>query len=201
MTEINEAITPKMKGHVKIFDVTDKNNKLLLVDEDNSIHFENMSLALAESLARYNVSGVYVGPINTMVFGNGGTSVDQTGVITYLPKNVTGQTATLYNQTYSKIVDQNNPLNINVSENYMNVSHVSGNLFSDILVICTLGFGEPSGQQTLDTTSTLNDQYVFDELGLLNYDGKLLCHICFSPVQKSNNRLFEIQYSLRIALV
>ena len=201
MTKIQEQVSPNLKGHLKIFDVTDKGNKELLVDTWNAVHFENMSVALAESLARYNVSGVYVGPINEMAFGNGGTNVDQTGVITYLTKNTVGQNATLYNQTYSKIVDPNNPLNVNTSENYMSIAHVSGNLFTDVLIVCTLEFGEPAAQQLLDTTDTLNDQFVFDELGLINYDGKLLTHVIFSPVQKSQNRIFEIQYSLRIALV
>ena len=43
-----------------------------------------MSLALAESLANQGQ-----GFINSMVFGNGGTSVDPTGIITYLSPNST----------------------------------------------------------------------------------------------------------------
>ena len=198
MTNMVEHVRSNMKGHVLI---RDKSSGEVLLDKDNAINFENMSVALAESLARYNVSGIYVGPINTMVFGNGGTSVDQTGVITYLSPNTVGQSATLYNQTYSKIVDPNNPLNVNTSENYMDIAHVSGNLFTDILIVCTLDFGEPASQQLVDTTDTLNDQFVFDELGLVNYDGKLLTHVLFSPIQKSANRIFEINYSLRVALI
>lgn len=188
----------KMTGHVLI---TDKITNEIILDQNNAVNFEAMSLALALSLARQNVSGTYTGPIKEMVFGNGGTSVNGVGVVTYLAKNVTGLSATLYNQTYSKIVDQNNPQNPNPVDNYMNAVHVSGNLFSDVVVVCTLEFGEPSTQLALDNSTTMNDSFVFDELGLVNYNGNLLTYVNFHPVQKSANRIFEIQYSLRIALV
>ena len=195
--DIDDAAV-KMMGHVVIKDVVTNE---VVVDTFNMVHMENMNLALAQSLARTNVSGVYVGPINEMVFGNGGTSVNGVGVITYLSKNVVGQNATLYNQTYAKVVDQNNPLNVDTTQNFLSVSHVSGNLFSDIVVTCTLEFGEPVGQQVFDTTNTLSDNYVFSELGIINYDGKLLSHVLFSPVQKAQNRTFQIIYSLRLSMI
>jgi hypothetical protein len=195
---IRDSQELKMTGHVLI---TDKITKEVILDQNNAVNFEAMSYALALSLARQNVSGTYVGPIMEMVFGNGGTSVNGVGVVTYLAKNVTGLNATLYNQTYSKIVDQNNPQNTNPVDNYMNAVHVSGNLFSDVVVVCTLEFGEPSGQLALDNDTSMNDTFVFDELGLVNYNGNLLTYVNFHPVQKSANRIFEIQYSLRIALV
>lgn len=192
-----ELINQKIIGHVII---RDKMTQEVIVDAYNQVHLENMNLSLAESIARTNVLGTYVGPIENMVFGNGGTSVNGVGVITYLARNVVGQNASLYNQTYSKIVDQNNPQNVNTAENYLTVSHVSGNLFSDIIVTCTLDSGEPNGQQVFDSTTTLNDNFVFDELGLVSYQGYLLSHVIFSPVQKSTNRIFEIIYSLRLSM-
>jgi hypothetical protein len=197
MIEENKAKV-EMIGHVLI---TDKSTQEVILDEHNAINFEAMSYALALSLGNQNVSGVFIGPIEYMVFGNGGTSVSSVGVITYLDSNVTGLNASLYNQTYQKIVDQNNPQNTDTSNNFMTVAHTSGNLFSDLIVTCTLEFGEPAGQLALDNDSSYNDTYVFDELGLVNYNGNLITYVNFSPVQKSSNRIFEIVYTLRIALV
>jgi hypothetical protein len=160
-----------------------------------------MSLALAQSLGRINVGGVFVGPIEYMVFGNGGTSVNGVGVITYLDKNITGLNASLYNQTYEKIVDQNNSQDTDPSTNYMSVAHVSGNLFSDLIVACELNFGEPSGQLALDNSTDVNGAYVFDEIGLKTYAGNLISYSNFSPVQKASNRIFQISYTLRISLI
>lgn len=195
-----EKFPVKFVGILEIYDIT-TSDKSLVVKNTNSIHLENMSLALAQSLTRKNVAGVYVGPIKKLVFGNGGTSVNGVGVITYLNKNTTGESASLYNQTYEKIVDQNNPQNVDVTRNYLDAVHVPGNLFSDILVVCTLEFGEPAGQQVVDATTNINDNFVFDEFGLVNYDGKLLSHVLVSPVQKSANRIWQINYTIRVLMV
>ena len=97
MSKINENSGVLIQGHIKIHDP--ESNKVF-VNKRNAIHYENMSVALAESVANQGQ-----GFINSMAFGNGGTSVDPTGIITYLTPNSTGTNATLYNQTYSKIVD------------------------------------------------------------------------------------------------
>jgi hypothetical protein len=128
-------------------------------------------------------------------------------MITYLPPNVTGQNAALYNQTYAKIVDDTLISNPDPSRNKMTVSHVSGKLYSDILVTCLLDYGEPSGQFAFDNATDTESEFTFDELGLLaNYgtdgDGnimtQLITHVVFHPVQKSLNRTIEIQYTIRI---
>ena len=85
-----------IEGHIKIFD---PNNEEVFVDKRNAIHYENFSNSLAQAMANKNLGHIY-----QMAFGNGGSSVDTTGVITYLPPNITGQNATLYNQTYQKVV-------------------------------------------------------------------------------------------------
>jgi hypothetical protein len=138
-----------------------------------------------------------------MAFGNGGTSVDPTGVITYLPANSSGQNATLYNQTYYKVVDGSSSLNTDAARNKLTVSHVSGNVYTDIVVSCLLDYGEPNDQAAFDNTSNFNDTYTFDELGLKSWTGtvntgKLLTHVVFHPVQKSLNRLIQIDYTVRI---
>ena len=65
-----------------------------------------------------------------------------------------------------------------------------------------LDYGEPSGQEANDTATDTENQYVFDELGLLSYSptgqGRLLTHVVFHPVQKSLNRLIQIDYTVRV---
>jgi hypothetical protein len=184
-----------MEGHIRIFD-PDSGEEY--VNKRNAIHYENMSEALALSL-----SNKTTGFVHEMAFGNGGTNVDPTGVITYLPANSTGQSSSLYNQTYYKVVDDNSSLNTDAGRNKLTVNHVSGNIYSDIVVSCLLDYGEPSGQQAFDNTSNFNDTYTFDELGLKSWigtvnTGKLITHVIFHPVQKSLNRLIQIDYTIRI---
>ena len=187
----------KVEGHIKIWDPTSGE---VIVDKRNAIHYENMSIALANSLADRST-----GFINEMAFGNGGTTVDPTGIITYLTPNTTGTNASLYNQTYYKVVDDNSSGNKDTSRNKMEVRHTSGNKYTDIVVTCTLDYGEPAGQAAFDNTTDFNDTFVFDELGLKSWEGtengdtnKLLTHVIFHPVQKSLNRLIQIDYTLRI---
>lgn len=199
-----------VKGFVKI---TDYDSGEILVDKQNAVNYEAISIAMAKTLADYTLSGPDVGKqrvgyIYTMAFGNGGSSVDPTGVITYLPPNVSGVNASLYNQTYSKIVDQNAAANNDPSQNYMQVVHTSGELYTDIIVNCLLDYGEPAGQQAFDNANNYNGEYVFDELGLQVWDGlnqddsanlMLITHLIFHPVEKSLNRRLLVQYTLRIS--
>ena len=189
----------KIEGFVKI---TDPNSGQVLLDKKNAIHYENISIAMAETLSNRTVAQGG-GFIYEMAFGNGGSSVDPTGVITYLPPNVTGQNADLYNQTYSKVVDDNSAANTDPVNNKMTVLHTTGKPYTDILVTCLLDYGEPVGQQAFDNSTNFNGEYVFDELGLKCINGsttnlRLITHVIFHPVQKSLNRQIQIDYTLRI---
>jgi hypothetical protein len=134
--------------------------------------------------------------------------VDPTGVITYLPPNTVGQNAGLYNETYAKVVDDNSAADTDPENNKMTPLHTGGNVYSDILVTCLLDYGEPADQAAFDNSQSLNADYVFDELGLksrsldgsegLTTTGLLLTHVVFHPVQKSLNRLIQIDYTVRI---
>lgn len=184
-----------VEGHVRIFD---PNTNEVLVDKRNAIHYENMSIALAQTLANRNLGYIF-----SMAFGNGGSAVDPTGVITYLPPNTTGQNADLYNQTYSKVVDDTSAANTDPTRNYLTVLHTSGKVYTDVLVTCLLDYGEPAGQQAFDNSTNFNGEYVFDELGLKAWEGAgedlmLLTHVIFHPVQKSLNRQIQIEYTVRI---
>lgn len=193
------TVSYKVEGFLKIFD---PNSKEVFVDKHNAINYETMSEAIADTLSNRGYGEIY-----QMAFGNGGASVDETGVITYLPPNVTGQNAALYNQTYEKIVDDMSVFNLDPTRNKMTVFHTTGKTYTDILVQCLLDYGEPSGQAAFDNSTQTDSSYVFDELGLLaNYGTdnngntitRLLTHVIFHPVQKSLNRQIQIDYTVRI---
>ena len=183
-----------VQGHIKIFD---PETKEIYINKRNAIHYENMSIALAESLANQGQGFIY-----EMSFGNGGTSIDPTGIITYLTPNSTGTNATLYNQTYSKVVDERSVNNTDPVRNKTEIRHLSGTNYTDIIVSCLLDYGEPSGQDAFDTAASQTNNYVFDELGLRSYsadgNGRLITHVIFHPVQKSLNRLIQIDYTVRV---
>jgi len=191
----NEQGSVRIQGHIKIFD---PETKEVFVDKRNAIHYENFSIALANSISNNG------GFISEMAFGNGGSRVDPTGIITYLTPNSVGSNAALYNQTYYKVVDGQSPYDVDPSRNFMEVRHVPGTPYSDVLVTCLLDFGEPSGQAAFDTSVNQDGNYVFDELGLRGYSadganmGPLLTHVIFHPVQKSLNRMIQIDYTVRI---
>jgi hypothetical protein len=193
---INEMNGVFLQGHIKIHD---PETGEVLVNKKNAIHYENMSIALAESLANAGT-----GPISEMSFGNGGTSIDPTGIITYLTPNSTGANASLYNQTYSKIVDDRNASNLDPTRNKIETRHVSGTNYTDIIVTTLLDYGEPNGQDAFDTASSTNSTFVFDEIGLRaapvagQARGRLLTHVIFHPEQKSLNRLIQIDYTVRV---
>jgi hypothetical protein len=185
----------KIDGFLKIYDPNDGE---VFVNKHNAIHYENISIAMAQSLSDRGLGFVY-----EMAFGNGGSSVDPTGVITYLPPNVIGQNADLYNQTYQKVVNDKSAANQDPENNRMTVLHTAGTVYTDILVTCLLDYGEPPEQQAFDNSTNFNGEFVFDELGLKAWNGaadnlRLITHVIFHPVQKSLNRQIQIDYTLRI---
>ncbi|MBB13616.1 MAG: hypothetical protein CMC78_05540 [Flavobacteriaceae bacterium] len=194
MSKIKENSGVLVQGHIKIHD---PESGAVFVNKRNAIHYENMSIALAESVANQGQ-----GFISSMAFGNGGTSVDPTGIITYLTPNSTGTNASLYNQTFTKIVDDRSVSNLDPQRNKIETRHVNGTNYTDVVVTCLLDYGEPNGQDATDTASASDSLYVFDELGLTSYassgTGKLLTHVIFHPVQKSLNRLIQIDYTVRV---
>ncbi len=188
---------PRIKGHITIRDIESGE---VLVDKDNAIHYEHLSVAIAKSL-----SNEPTGRIFEMHFGNGGSMVSGTGTVTYFPPNVTGADADLYNPTYYKVVDTTSSANTDITKNFMEINHVTGTTFTDIIITCTLNYNEPADQQPFDDATDVNQKYIFDELGLKAYSpisgqGPLLTHVIFHPVMKAANRLIEIVYTLRISM-
>jgi len=192
----NESSGVSVQGHIKIYDPVTKE---VFINKRNAIHYENFSIALAQSIANQGE-----GTIAEMVFGNGGTRVDPTGIITYLTPNNVGNVAALYNQTYYKTVDAKQNYSLDPARNFMETRHIAGVAYTDVLVSCLLDFGEPSDQAAFDNATNSEGAYVFDELGLKSFStegpntGMLLTHVIFHPVQKSLNRLIQIDYTIRI---
>lgn len=185
-----------VEGHIKIYDPISQE---VFIDKRNAIHYENFSIALAQSMSNQDS-----GMIGEMVFGNGGTRIDPTGIITYRTPNTVGSEAQLYNTTYYKSVDSKRDENTDPARNYMEVRHRVGTYYSDILVSCLLDFGEPGDQLAFDNDTLDDGKYVFDELGLKSYNpegpgsGLLLTHVIFHPVQKSLNRMIQVDYTVRV---
>lgn len=196
-TGILESAGFHIEGHIKIHD---PETKEVFVDKRNAIHYENMSVALAASLANQGY-----GLIEGMSFGNGGSTVDPNGLITYLTPNNVGVNSGLYNQTYYKVIDPKNLQNIDPTRNFLEIRHVRGTVYTDIFCSVLLDYGEPNGQLAYDNAQNMNSDFVFDEIGLrassqdtVLGNGRLLTHVIFHPVQKSLNRLIQIDYTVRI---
>lgn len=200
MYNLKDNSIAKIVGHVKIVD-PDTGEEIL--NKRNAINYENMSISLA-----YLLGGLQTGlgqsyGISRMAFGNSGVVIDSTGTITYRPSNTGTTSGTLYNQTYSKLVSNLSTVD---PENCITVSHTAGTSYSDIIVTCTLGYSEPTDQDSTDLSTNVNGNYIFNEIGLLepNIDdltpGSTLTHIVFHPVQKSANRRIQVIYTIRISV-
>lgn len=190
----NETSGVYIEGHIKIHD---PESGEVFRDQRNAIHYENISVAMAQSLSNQGRGMIY-----EMAFGTGGTAVDPTGLITYLTPNTVGINSSLYNQTYAKVVDQNAAENLDPTRNKMEIRHISGATYTDIVITCLLDYSEPESQEAFDNSVDLDGNFVFDEIGLKSFNpdgnGKLLTHVIFHPVQKSLNRLLQIDYTVRI---
>lgn len=195
-----------MKGHVKI---TDKETGEVLLDKDNAIHYGNMAYIVAQALN--NRSDAF---LHYMAFGNGATSVDTSGRIIYKTPRVTESYesgANLYSRTYWKVISDTDE---NADSENNRVEVIPGVSYTDIKVTCTLNYGEPSGQDIFDSSTTNEGDYIFDEMALFSYPfntdleteeqrintSTMLTHVIFHPVQKSANRVIEIIYTVRIQL-
>ena len=189
-----DKTTIQVDGHVLIKDVdTDE----VLLDQHNAINYENISQAIVRLLANQQTTGKH-DFIKLMHFGNGGSSVDGSGTVTYLAPNTNSATGVLHNKTFEKIVDPNDAGVDTTTTNTMTTAHTAGELFSDLIVTCTLNYSEPGAQDTLDNSANQNGDFIFDELGLYSATGALITHIIFHPIQKSANRQIQVIYTVRV---
>jgi hypothetical protein len=195
---VNEDAGIGMNGHILI---RDKETGEELVNKRNAIHYGNMANMVANALNNQSQSYIHF-----MAFGNGGTSVDTAGKVVYKSPRVSESfeaSADLYSRSFNKVISAaaSDPTTDKIEV-------VAGSSFTDLKVTCTLGYAEPSDQDLFDSSTDNDGSYVFDELALFSYptDGssittsKMLTHVIFHPVQKSQNRIIEIIYTVRIQL-
>jgi hypothetical protein len=211
-----------VKGHVLIQDgmvlkngilVPDENTGRVRLDKFNAVHNQNMAAMIARGLSNTDADAIGTHQIYGIGLGNGGSSVDSMSQITYLPPNVTGSGARLYNQTYFEVVDEQQ--SGTPAANSVTFQQSTTDNTSIVIVTCTIAAGEPSGQDLTDTPPdpNFNSEYSFDELGLLSYgsagtfdyttvptDSLLMTHIIFSPILKTANRELVITYTLTVSV-
>ncbi len=202
------VIQTHVKGHVLIQDA--KTGEVLF-DGPNAVHNQNMATAIARGLSHSDYS-LATGnhQIYALALGNGGATVDSMDVISYLPPNITGVGARLYNQTYFDVVDPG-------AQAQNSVTYQSNpDTTSIVIVTMTITAGEPVGQDSSVTPpdTNFNSQYAFNELALYTFgtaapgfsyttvpaDSLLLTHIIFSPILKTANRELVITYTLTVSV-
>ena len=149
-----------------------------------------------------------------MAFGNGATSIDTAGKVSYKTPRVTEayeSGANLYSRTYWKAISASDE---NADQVNNNVEIIPGSNYTDIKCTCTLSYSEPSAQDVFDSSTTNEGDYIFDELALFTYPtdtslgtpeeiintSTMLTHVIFHPVQKSSNREIEVIYTVRVQL-
>jgi hypothetical protein len=190
---MSSSANVKITGHVL---AKYSDNGEVVLDQYNAVHPANLALAIARGLSNAADNQIY-----EIKLGNGGSTVDLMNLITYLPPNVTGTTADLYNPTYSELVDPQDGLTpAENSVSYQVNPDVDETAL--VLVTATIAAGEPAGQDLTDTPGNPDPdaQFAFDELGLFTSDDRLLTHIIFSPILKTANRELVITYTLTIAV-
>lgn len=203
MTGIKENVNTKVMGHLKI---TDKETGEILVDKMNAIHYGNLTAAIADALGGNNT-----GHFRYMGFGNNGTTIDSSGIIIYKQtntSNVYDPTATMYNKTWEE--------DLTASHNSITITRTAN--YSEVTLNVVLRQEVPADQDDIDNglsnpyESDANDgsgDYIFDEIALqcvfdseVSEDDQtnrlLVTHVIFHPVQKSANRVIDIQYTIRI---
>lgn len=189
-----------VKGHLKINDITDKDNPIELVNKSNAIHNGNMVFSIAKQLVGQDSNNTHA--FGWFCFGDGGSIIQQTGQVTYRPTNTSdlrSEIADLYNRTFQKRIGDEG-LTFKVSP------VIYAKAIADININVILQTGEPFGQLPMDNSIEYSDKYVFDEIGIFSNaesvnDANLLTHVVFHPVQKALNRVLEVDYTIRIEIV
>ena len=196
---MNSTANVKFENIVDVYayssaeDAKKNQNGIQVLHTHNDIHPENMSYLLGSAIMCYEDNQLY-----TMGFGNGGAQTDNIGRSVILPANTVGRNISLYNLTYQKVIANNSGSNSDPENNNISLEHITGNNFTDVIVRCMLNRYEPSDQESIDTVIPEDEKYVFNEIGLFDKLGNLVCHTCFNPIEKTANRVIVVVYRVRI---
>lgn len=200
----------RAEGHVVI---RDAETREVICDEYNAIHYGNLAASVAEALA-----GIDTGHIRYMAFGNGGTAISANGEITYRSPDVTNvrdPSSSLYSEIYHQEIGENGTTNDGTDEGNTVIPIQSNSQYADVKITCTLDFASTGNlQDPIDRANNLEDATIFDEIALYtgepniplsttlanSNDALMISHVIFHPIQKSNNRVLEIDYTIRIYL-
>ena len=185
---MNIDIPVQICGHVLI---TDSQTGEVLLDKSNAIHPQNMARIIARALSNEDNS-----IIHRIAFGNGGTFIDAAANTAYNPPNTgangEGWESRLYHETYSEIVDEDNPAhktdpgsagsdNVRIGGGAVptddpvggGVTSLEVGLKSNMIVSMFINQNEPTGQLTSQSpipTLTPDEKcFVFDEIGLYSF--------------------------------
>lgn len=182
-----DIVKTHVEGHLRIWD---KESGKILFDGHNDVNPENLSYAMALSLC-----GKSAGFIKYMAFGNGGARATSSNKYIYSVPQTVGRAASLYNEIVRK------DLSIADEDNYMIVTHATGNEYSDIMVRATMKKQDLDGVLGSVENNSIASEETFSEIGLVSTDGSLLTHLCFSPITKSDRAELVFDYLLRIAII
>ena len=200
----------KVLGFLKISDI---GNGEVLEETCNAIHFGNLADSIAASLA-----GMANGHIRYMAFGDGGTSISANGDITYRQPDVTNvkdTSSSLYSEIYHQEIGYNGTTNLGNDPTNTVLPVKSNSQYSDIKMTATLDFSDTSPtQDAIDRSANMDGNAIIDEIALYtgepsigigstlanSNDALMISHVIFHPIQKSNNRILQIDYTIRIYL-
>ena len=207
MEDLFTGLGLKVQGHLKIYEYASREDYLeqrsahKLLDRRNAIHKDNASILVIKAITNQPNSN-----IRYMAFGNGGTTIDDTGTVSFKPTNDADANADLYNPVFFQMVDDRLGA---LAGNQMAVRHMGNTLFSDVDIRALININEPFGQQPSNTIKGItgptefgpfHTQFTFDEIGLKLADGTLLTHVIFTPILKTASSLLEVVYTLRVAI-
>ena len=172
--------------------VSDPDTGRTILETGNDVHRENMACALAAAM-----TNTRDGFVSKLVFGDGGSFSGSAGGMTYRDPNVAGYEAALHNKIYEKIVDYA-PGPAGSGETHTRVSHDPGSGTASIRIMCVLEGNEPGAGE--GNSGNAKNDFVFDEIGVVSRQGRLLTHSTFQPIRKLESRRIRIEYTLDLAL-